>query len=327
MAIAPATVTTGSLASSRPVIFAGHQTFALRSGWLKKGLDALQDPHIGGAGFFTRPDALVHLGVGKNMVQSIRYWLAATGVATESSGTRSRDLEPSSLGKTLLGDPENEGWDPYLEDPASRWILHWEMATPGGPAYSWCWVFNVLREYEFSKESLVEGIAKACASKAAKAPSSETLARDVECLLHCYVEPANSKAAEDDLDCPFRSLGLIQPCFGRHYRFVVGAKPSLPLEVFVYALTTYWIRRFPQSPTLSVQDLTYGEGSPGLVFKLDEDSVLAYLDHIAQATADRYRFEDTPLVRQVVRADLAVMTPLDLLRGYYEVNPGADHVH
>ena len=57
--------------------FAGHQTFALRAGWLKKGLDAIEDdPQI-----FTRDDALVVLGVGKNMVSAIRHWLLATGLA------------------------------------------------------------------------------------------------------------------------------------------------------------------------------------------------------------------------------------------------------
>ena len=66
--------------------FAGHQTFAVRSGWLKKGLDGLSDPTAGGATLFTRDDALVTLGVGKNMVQSIRHWLLVTRMAEESTG-------------------------------------------------------------------------------------------------------------------------------------------------------------------------------------------------------------------------------------------------
>lgn len=36
------------------------------------------------------------------------------------------------------------------------------------------------------------------------------------------------------------------------------------------------------------------------MFKLDEDSVLEYLDALADLTDGALRFEDTPLVRQVV---------------------------
>jgi hypothetical protein len=37
-----------------------------------------------------------------------------------------------------------------------------------------------------------------------------------------------------------------------------------------------------------------------MIFKLDEDSVLEYLDNLADLTNGALRFEDTPLVRQVV---------------------------
>ena len=50
--------------------FSGHQTFPFRYTWLKKGVDAVaEDPTV-----FSSEDASVTLGVGKNMVDSIRYW-------------------------------------------------------------------------------------------------------------------------------------------------------------------------------------------------------------------------------------------------------------
>ena len=57
--------------------FSGHETFAIREGWLHKGLKLLIEA----------PDKLVHefsadwLGVGKNMARSIRHWLEVTGLA------------------------------------------------------------------------------------------------------------------------------------------------------------------------------------------------------------------------------------------------------
>ncbi|HUZ00605.1 MAG TPA: DUF4007 family protein, partial [Thermomicrobiaceae bacterium] len=64
--------------------FTGHQTFPFRYGWLKKAVDAVR----GDPGFFRRGDALVELGVGKNMVESIRHWGLATQVLTESDRGR-----------------------------------------------------------------------------------------------------------------------------------------------------------------------------------------------------------------------------------------------
>ena len=87
--------------------FAGHQTFAFRYSWLKKGLDLVRSD----SGSFQRDDAVVQLGVGKNMVESIRHWCLATQILEEESGTRARDLRPTELGSSLLSD---NGWDPYL---------------------------------------------------------------------------------------------------------------------------------------------------------------------------------------------------------------------
>ncbi len=76
--------------------FTGHQTFALRTGWLKKGVDALRDA---GPDVFSCDDVLVTLGVGKNMVQSIRHWLTTTRMAADRREARGREMEATHLGK------------------------------------------------------------------------------------------------------------------------------------------------------------------------------------------------------------------------------------
>src|SRR5687768_11269319 len=91
--------------------FSRHETFSFRYGWLKKGVDAAaKDPD-----FFSRDRALIDLGVGKNMVQAIRYWCLTAGLIQpdETAVSRSR-LVPTELGKGVLSDG---GYDPYLEDP------------------------------------------------------------------------------------------------------------------------------------------------------------------------------------------------------------------
>lgn len=273
--------------------FAGHQTFALRHGWLKKGFDALlDDAHI-----FNRPDAPVTLGVGKNMVASIRHWLLATRVA-QSSG---RALAATPFGLSLFG-AQNDGYDPYLEDPATLWLLHWKLCGPNSEAFTWSWTFNFWREWEWTRDALTDAVAQAASVRVSKALSRETFARDVSVLMQTYIgSDERGQNSEDGLDCPLRDLGLLRRGFDRRLHFAIGPKPSLPLAVFAWSLGQFWNWKHARSETVSAREIVHGEGSPGVVFKLDEEAVFSYLDALADITQGALRFEDTPLVRQVVR--------------------------
>jgi hypothetical protein len=100
--------------------FAGHETFPFRYTWLRRAADFVRcEPEA-----FGREDAMVRLGVGKNMVRSMRHWALASGVLEEDKSVvnnRGRFLKVTDFGERLLGP---EGWDPFLEDTASMWLLH-----------------------------------------------------------------------------------------------------------------------------------------------------------------------------------------------------------
>jgi len=295
-----------------PPSFAGHQTFALRSAWLKKGLDAL----LVNARVFAADDALVTLGVGKNMVSAIRHWLIATQLVT-SNAERSGELQANDLGAFLLTD---KGFDPYLEDPATLWLLHWNLCGPGSQAYTWAYAFNIWREWEWSEGTLAHAILGSAQANSSKVSSFETIKRDVGVFIQTYLAPTDrGQNTEDGLDCPLRELGLLRPALGnqQQYTFVVGPKPSMPTAIFAWALLKFWDWKYPGTTTIAARDITYTEGSPGMVFKLDEDSTLVYLDQLEALTNGHLRFEDTPLVRQVIRTTAEMLTPEALLYLHY----------
>lgn len=307
--------------------FAGHQTFAPRSGWLKKGIDALSDPKVGGEAIFSRSDALVTLGVGKNMVSSIRFWLLATGMAYEEreGNARVTTLKATPLGTLLFGDIQSEGYDPYIEDEATPWLLHLNLCGPRSTAFSWVWAFHLWRETDFSREVLTDAIQNATETRVPRPPSRETVSRDVDCLLHTYLptrfrENAPLSPTEDTFDSPLSALGLIRPAFDHRFRFVLGPKPSLPPEIWAYALIHYWKSQRPQDLTVPAQDIWHAEGGPGRLFKLDEDSVYAYLDTLAETTKGAYRFDDSGLIRQILRDPMRSndFDTLTLIRKYYD---------
>src|SRR5712691_5041349 len=97
--------------------FAKHESFYIRDGWLYKGLRAtIDDPMI-----FVSSDAPERLGLGKNMVRALRYWMQATGLTEEFWENRARAQHLTSLGQVILDN------DPYLELEGSLWLIHHQL--------------------------------------------------------------------------------------------------------------------------------------------------------------------------------------------------------
>lgn len=292
--------------------FAGHETFAIRYSWLKKGVDNLKEDHE----LFQRDDAIVLLGVGRNMVRSIRHWCLATRMALEEEGTRGRRLKPSPLGIELLAEG---GWDPYIEDDATLWLLHWNLASSNTRSATWYWAFNRFYEYAFTRAAMLESLTRHLQSLGWGDIPGSTLKRDMDCFVHTYVQRKDTlTAGEDPIGCPLTTLGLlVQEPDGDRFRFRVGPKHSLPAQIFAYALVDFWGVTAKNRETLEVREVMTSEGSPALVFKLDEDSVLSYLDQLESVSGGQLRFVDAPLTRCIVRQSETDLLPMSFLEAYY----------
>jgi hypothetical protein len=298
--------------------FGGHEKFVFRHGWLKKGVDAVgQDPLV-----FTQDQALITLGVGKNMVRSIRHWCLATGLVEEKFGTGlAKPLTLTPLAVDLLGE---DGWDPYLEDVGSLWLLHWQLTTNLARGYVWHLLFSVYLESEFTRSSLHKYIASQFDQRGINTTSG-AIEREIECCLRTYV-PARSKlgtVSEETLDCPLAELNIIRFIVDDGvYRFNVGPKLSLPLGVFGYALLTFLSRAIENRRTVAIDECIYHHGSPGQVFKLDENAIIENLESLEELTAGKIRLQETAGLTQLylhesLGSDLKAEA-LTLLRGHYE---------
>jgi hypothetical protein len=284
-------------ASTAPLTFSGHETFALRSNWLKKAYDILLDT----PGLFYREDAFVLLGVGKNMAQSIRYWGRVSGVF-ERAPTGDAHLL-TRLGQRLLAD---DGWDPFLVTPAARWLLHWQIAARPEAAFTWHFTFNLLKGGEFTPAQLAAQLRAYAAQHDERVPSPATITRDIECMLDCYCRPGAQRrmaAAEDLLLCPLTDLGLVQALPAQNvYRLVSGQHPDLPDALVAYAILA--MLRALERRTLAFSDVAYAPRSPGRVFRLEEDALLARLHRLREMTGGRAYFTDQAGIRQVIWTDI-----------------------
>lgn len=284
--------------------FSGHQTFPFRYGWLKKAVDSAR---FDGA-VFSQEDALVTLGVGKNMVQSIQHWALAAEVL-EDVGRGF--VAVSELGGRLL-----EHWDPYLEDPGSLWLVHWLIASNPSRTGTWNLAFTRFDRPEFGKAELVEFVGRFATAQGSRA-NENTLTRDIEVFVRTYVPGRTARGPlEDSFDCPLAELGLLLPLReADRYRFAVGPKPTLPVEVFGFALVEFAKPLLASRRTLSMHEVQYGTGSPGQVFKLDENSLASMMDELEDLTGGAIELDHTEGLKQVYfRSD---SDPLDLLERHY----------
>ncbi len=294
--------------------FSGHETFPFRTAWLKKAVDAVTaDPRV-----FTRDDAFVVLGVGKNMVRSIRHWALVTGVVAEdpAAADRGRTLRVSDLGRALFAD---DGWDPYLEDPASIWLIHAQLAHPASGATTWYYAFNEYVGLEFTRERLRDGIIRRFQSEAGRI-HPPTVERDIDVFVRCYVPRRLDKVpVEDSFDCPLTELGLMRALDdGRTFQFSVGPKPTLPAEVIGYALVRLMQHRTGRQGAIALDECLYEPLSPGQLFKLDETSLIMAIEALESLTGGAFVVDETAGLRQVyVRGDRDVLRAGALLEHYY----------
>jgi len=290
--------------------FSGHQTFPFRYAWLPKGVGAIRrDSQV-----FTRPDALVRLGVGKNMVASIRFWCEALGLI-ENSGPNST-LTP--LGALLFGSSRggfSSGADPYLEDPGTLWLLHWQLTATPYPASTWHLAFTCWSQNLFTRDELARWLLRSAQESSAPRTSASSIRRDVEVFLRTYVPARDNRRRplEDSFDCPLAELGLIRPAGNGRFAFQRGPRPSLPGAVLAATLAAFWNHTAPGQKTLTLERALFDPGSPGAAFKLGDQDMVEALERLPAGCGLRY--DETAGLRLLIRT--AARTPLSLLKSYY----------
>jgi hypothetical protein len=285
--------------------FSGHQTFVLRYGWLEKGFELISKGKN-----FADEDCIVELGVGKNMVESIKYWCELTGIVEEGA--------VSNFGKKLLH--REKGWDPFLEDLASWWLLHWKLVTNPYLQTSGTALFSFLRKPEFSKQDVAETVLR-LVEVGKKAPSDSIIMRDVDCYLrtYCGTHRFEKKNKNQDLtfESPLRELNLIQPMTdGGMFRFAIGKKYSLPAEIIGYAIAEYFNRE--NKNAMTIQRVLYKEHSPGQVFMLDENSLIEAIQELKEAPQweAMFDFSESAGIAQIC-CSLELTETEKLLDSYY----------
>lgn len=294
-----------SLCKTMNYRFSGHETFPCRYAWLPKAYRTLRRDKDA---FADEERAMVSLGVGKNMVRAIRFWVQATSVAEIAKPSGYAITE---FGRALL-DGE-AGFDPFLEDRRTLWLLHWMLSTHvDEPLFAWDYLLNRWSHPEITRTAALREFAHE-AKRLGRKLSLVTLEQHFDTFLHTYIPTRSAKGEiqEDNLDCPLVELEFIQRVGERDdagkgrrepvLSFRREAKGDITPELFAYCLDDFWRRRRVTEQTLTFRDVSVAHGGPGQIFKLPEWDIRQRLDALENDTRGAFKYEETAALQRVIR--------------------------
>jgi hypothetical protein len=246
---------------------------------------------------------IVSLGLGKNMVEALRCWIEAFQIAKKEKTA----WQLSAIGE-LVFDPA-EGFDPYLEDHSSSWLLHWLISTNRrSPFFGWECLFNRWPSAEFSSSAIIESFRKE-AETHPKPYSTITLKQHWEVLLHSY-RPPRGMRGEDHLDTALSVLGLVQEAGDRQnaagkwetlYAFDTGAKTGIPQQLFAFFIHDWWNFSFESEQTVPLREIVSGNHSPGRILKMAESEILLRIFELASMQPEVFELTESSNLRQLRR--------------------------
>jgi len=262
----------------KKLTFSGHESFHCRSLWLKKGYDFITEDKK-----FSNPDAVVDLGVGKNMVSAINFWMRAFGLLSEEN-------KLSKLADFIFGE---NGVDPYLEYPATLWLLHYHLIKENY-ASMYSIVFNEFRKKrtEFNKVHLLNFI-KAKFEEIKTNYTDATIQRDITVLLRNYIKPQKAnKNLEDLFSGIFIELNLVEQLQKydeketNWYRIENKERTDLPAEILLYCI----LDNDQYGDSIVLDEILHSYNSIGSVFALTIKDVLSKIEEL---TKNKYKISFT----------------------------------
>lgn len=249
------------------------------------------------------------------MVHSIRFWAECSGLLEASKS----GYTPSELGTLVFvgtnvdedGNITQSGYDSYLEDIQTLWLLHWRIGThKSSLIFGWDFLLNRYQRPELNASAVIEELAKQGECSSVSRGSLEQL---WNVFLHSYIPTRGRKGEvrEDNLDCPLVELDFLIPTgvtvsaehpgkTEQKYAFRREEKPEIGSGLFAFSLLEYWQNHHSGEQTIPLHLIADGHGSPGQVFKIPEHDIRNRLFGIEEESAGFFRFEESATIPRIV---------------------------
>ena len=211
------------------------------------------------------------------MVSSIRFWLKAFNIIDY------KDI-PTEFGMRLFDD-EN-GYDPFLEDEASLWLLHYHLVKNGfSSIYSI--IFNEFRKEKlfFNKETFVNYMKRIGESNPDLNLNENTIAKDFIVFANLYKSDPESKDVEDSFSGILSEIELLKTTGkGKDEQFFIenSERDNLPELIVLYAI----LDNLNYGNSISLNSLEFDLNSPGSIFALNRSGLMNKISEIVSEFKD-----------------------------------------
>lgn len=283
--------------------FSGHESFPCKTLWLKKGYDFVKAEKD-----FNAPEAVVDLGVGKNMVAAVRYWYKAFGL--------NKDAKTGWVADFLFN--ADTGKDPYMEDLGTLWLLHFLLIYSDEASLYNLFFIDFQQERRLFERGQVVNFVKRKMAETGKGNlfNENTVKKDVGVLLLNYCLPREPKSNEDfstllmDLDL-LRQTDKIEKTDekGSRYFFNIEGKRKVTPKIFLFALLMIKEESDNSIPYDTLQEL-------GLIFCMTDLEVIDMLNQLSETYSDSLTYSDVAGIRQLQFTKQ--MDAKQVLERYYE---------
>ncbi|MEW5552145.1 DUF4007 family protein [Peribacillus frigoritolerans] len=276
-----------------------HQSFYLRIYWLRKAIQQINRNNR----FFYEKDASELIGLGPNMVKSLKHWIEAADICE----TDKREEDSKVIHKiTPFGSIFND-YDPYIELNDTASIIHYHIVDKKEPCTTWYWLFNDYEKSSFKKEEALNDLMAWINKNYDTRNSEDTLERDIDCLLKQYCSRNISNDPEEVIQSPLTTLNLLEEREGKIYK----ASPKYE-QVGLTALM-YVLLKYGQNE-VSIDELERSKKLWGKVFNLQRSEIVRAIEDLVSTSRYPLEFDRTNRL-DLVRVTL--LNPMQFLKEEY----------
>lgn len=258
--------------------FRAHETFFIRKGWLSKGMKAVKEDSLAFVSKTSNP--MDTLGIGANMVKSLRYWLQATGITEEpNSGVKRQSF--TSLGLKIFNN------DRFIEELGTLLFMQYRLSSQPDLVPAWYYFFNIFNMTEFTRDDFVAGLNSYVLENKGESVASRSIADDFNCIIGTYVPRYKTDprkvSPENNIDCPLGELGLVD-IVDKHRK--VYRKISLTAEdISPWVALAVIMDQSKGADEVGLNDLLTAPENIGRVFNLDTITMIDVLRNAERTDA------------------------------------------
>lgn len=261
--------------------FGAHQSFHIRDGWLFKGMSAIRgDQELGvtpDPTIFTHQDAPQLLGIGRNMVRALRFWMQASGLTQEfTNSTGRREHKFTDFGNLV--------WrhDAYLEDLGTLWLIHYHLVSHLHLSTTWYWFFNHFGQDKFSQQYFFEQLRHwtITTETERETVTVNVLEKEFSTFINTYRKSNGKQSPENLLICPLTELGLLADEESNMYRLLPMSSERVHPLIFLYVLLQKSPNKLREETQINLSQILTEPMSVGRVFNLGASGVIELLSRL-----------------------------------------------